>query len=187
MPTTAQRLLNQLPLISPFDSKHARFLAGRMSRRCAPLRKRWMQPVSNMQRCWRGRLLPSISSLNAAWQPIGPNQVASMAYGNVTGRVTAIAIDPADASGNTVYLGTTGGGVWKSTNAAGPAASVKFRSAYRHAACLQRECRSCRDSVAQHRCDQRAVRRCAGGHGRSERCLRFLLWQRDVAIGRWRR
>jgi len=66
------------------------------------------------------------SSLNAAWQPIGPNQVASIAYGNVTGRITAIAIDPADTTGNTVYLGTTGGGVWKSTNAAGPSASVTF-------------------------------------------------------------
>lgn len=53
-------------------------------------------------------------------------QVASLAYGNVTGRVTAIAIDPADATGNTVYVGTTGGGVWKSTNAAGAAAAVKF-------------------------------------------------------------
>jgi hypothetical protein len=70
--------------------------------------------------------LPQQSSLNAAWQPIGPNQVASIAYGNVTGRITAIAIDPADATGNTVYLGTTGGGVWKSTNAAGPSASVIF-------------------------------------------------------------
>lgn len=70
--------------------------------------------------------LPQLSGLNAAWQPLGPNQVASIAYGNVTGRVTAIAIDPDDRSGNTVYLGTTGGGVWKSTNAAGPAASVTF-------------------------------------------------------------
>jgi hypothetical protein len=69
----------------------------------------------------------SITGLNAIWQPLGPNQVASLAYGNVTGRVTAIAIDPADTSGNTVYLGTTGGGVWKSTNAAGPSADVTFR------------------------------------------------------------
>ena len=69
---------------------------------------------------------PRDTSLSAAWQPIGPNQIASTAYGNVTGRITAIAIDPADATGNTVYLGTTGGGVWKSTNAAGPAASVTF-------------------------------------------------------------
>jgi len=37
-----------------------------------------------------------------------------------------VAIDPADATGNTVYLGTTGGGVWKSTNAAGAAGSVSF-------------------------------------------------------------
>ena len=69
---------------------------------------------------------PGSSNLGAAWQPVGPNQVASAAYGNVTGRVTSIAIDPADATGNTVYLGTTGGGVWKSTNAAGPAQSVVF-------------------------------------------------------------
>ncbi|GGG65630.1 choice-of-anchor D domain-containing protein [Edaphobacter dinghuensis] len=69
---------------------------------------------------------PQLSGLNAVWQPLGPNQVASIAYGNVTGRVTAIAIDPDDPSGNTVYLGTTGGGVWKSTNAAGPAAAVTF-------------------------------------------------------------
>ena len=67
-----------------------------------------------------------VSGLNAAWQPVGPAQVASIAYGNVTGRVTSIAIDPSDASGNTVYLGTTGGGVWKSVNAAGTAAGVTF-------------------------------------------------------------
>ena len=50
----------------------------------------------------------SQSSLNAPWRAVGPAQIASQSYGNVTGRVTAIAIDPADASGNTVYLGTTG-------------------------------------------------------------------------------
>ncbi|MCL2659385.1 MAG: choice-of-anchor D domain-containing protein [Acidobacteriaceae bacterium] len=52
--------------------------------------------------------------------------MASLRYGSVTGRVTAVAVDPADPSGNTVYIGTTGGGVWKSTNAAWPAASVIF-------------------------------------------------------------
>jgi hypothetical protein len=69
---------------------------------------------------------PQLSSLSAPWQAVGPNQVASIAYGNVTGRVSAIAIDPADTTGNTVYIGTTGGGVWKSTNAAGSPASVTF-------------------------------------------------------------
>ena len=69
---------------------------------------------------------PRSSILTAAWTSVGPNQVASAEFGNVTGRVTAIVIDPADATGNTVYVGTTGGGVWKSVNAAGPAAAVTF-------------------------------------------------------------
>lgn len=69
---------------------------------------------------------PRAASLSAAWTSVGPAQVATVSYGSVTGRITSIAIDPADATGNTVYVGTTGGGVWKSTNAAGPAASVAF-------------------------------------------------------------
>ena len=69
---------------------------------------------------------PSISPLDAAWTAVGPAQIASQRYGTVTGRVTAIAIDPADTTGNIVYLGTAGGGVWKSINAAGAAASVTF-------------------------------------------------------------
>lgn len=64
--------------------------------------------------------------LTAPWQPLGPSSVHTPLYGNVTGRVTAIAMDPNDTSGNTVYIGTTGGGVWKSTTAAGPLSGVKF-------------------------------------------------------------
>src|SRR5579871_392742 len=52
------------------------------------------------------KALPRDSSLSTAWQPLGPMQVASAAYGSITGRVTAVAIDPADTTGNTVYLGT---------------------------------------------------------------------------------
>jgi hypothetical protein len=70
--------------------------------------------------------MPRTASLAAAWAPVGPAQIATAAHGDVTGRVTSIAIDPADATGNTVYIGTTGGGVWKSVNAAGSAASVSF-------------------------------------------------------------
>ena len=66
------------------------------------------------------------ANLTAAWQPLGPTSIVSGTYGALTGRITAIAPDPNDASGNTVYLGATGGGVWKSTNAAGPLASVTF-------------------------------------------------------------
>jgi hypothetical protein len=72
-------------------------------------------------------LQPRATSLASAWEPVGPAQIGSLAYGNVTGRITSIAIDPYDATGNTVYIGTTGGGVWKSTNAAGPSASVQFQ------------------------------------------------------------
>ena len=45
-------------------------------------------------------------------------------YGPVSGRVTAIAVDPNDATGNTVYIGGANGGVWKSTNAAASDATV---------------------------------------------------------------
>ncbi len=69
---------------------------------------------------------PHTTTLSAAWTPVGPGQVLSPLYGNITGRVTALAIDPADTTGNTIYVGTTGGGVWKSTNAAGSASAVTF-------------------------------------------------------------
>src|SRR4051812_18677796 len=69
---------------------------------------------------------PRLTSLDTAWQPLGPAQVMTAAYGKVTGRITSIAIDATDTTGNTVYIGTTGGGVWKSTNAAGPAVAVSF-------------------------------------------------------------
>ncbi|HKR27498.1 MAG TPA: choice-of-anchor D domain-containing protein [Acidobacteriaceae bacterium] len=61
-----------------------------------------------------------------AWQPVGPAQVSTSSFGPVTGRITSIAADPSDPTGNTVYLGSTGGGVWKSINAAGSPGAVSF-------------------------------------------------------------
>ena len=66
------------------------------------------------------------TSGESVWTPLGPAPLLSNAtgslgeldYGPVSGRVTAIAVDPNDASGNTVYLGGANGGVWKSSNAA---------------------------------------------------------------------
>jgi hypothetical protein len=52
-------------------------------------------------------------------------QVITPNYGLVTGRISSIAIDPADPTGNRVFVGTTGGGVWLSQNA-GTAGSVVF-------------------------------------------------------------
>jgi len=65
-----------------------------------------------------------------AWVQLGPAPLASDATGNgtqdyrqVAGRATAVAIDPADPTGNTVYIGGAQSGVWKSTNAASNTAS----------------------------------------------------------------
>jgi hypothetical protein len=67
---------------------------------------------------------------SGSWIPLGPMPLASDATGNgtqdyhqVSGRATAIAIDPADPSGNTVYIGGAQSGVWKSANAATSAAN----------------------------------------------------------------
>ncbi len=63
----------------------------------------------------------------ATWQPLGPAAVNTANYGLVTGRVSSIALDPADSTGNRVYVGTTGGGVWLSQNAAtANTANVQF-------------------------------------------------------------
>lgn len=58
------------------------------------------------------------------WSSLGPaplaselNSDGSMRYNWVSGRATAVAVDAADTSGNTVYVGGAYGGVWKSVNA----------------------------------------------------------------------
>ena len=73
-----------------------------------------------------GQPAPSSAAHGRRWAPC---RLASDASGNgtqdyrqVSGRATAIAIDPADPTGNTVYIGGAQSGVWKSTNAANNAA-----------------------------------------------------------------
>src|SRR5438105_7639286 len=72
------------------------------------------------------------SGTGPAWQPLGPRPLISdpsgfQSYGDVAGRVTAIAIDQADPTGNTVYAAGAYGGVWKTNNAtASPASSVSW-------------------------------------------------------------
>ena len=67
----------------------------------------------------------SSSASTAIWEPLGPSAVITPNFGLVTGRVSSIAIDPADPTGNRVFVGTTGGGVWLSQNA-GAAGTVVF-------------------------------------------------------------
>lgn len=52
------------------------------------------------------------------WTALGPSAVQTAGYDLVTGRITAVALDPSDITGNHVYVGTTGGGVWAAPNAA---------------------------------------------------------------------
>jgi hypothetical protein len=76
------------------------------------------------------RAVPHVAS--AGWVPLGPAPLTSdpgtgQNYGWVSGRATAVAIDPADATGNTVFLGGAHGGVWKTANgAAASAGSVTW-------------------------------------------------------------
>jgi subtilisin-like proprotein convertase family protein len=72
---------------------------------------------------------PTSDIVKGTWTPVGPTQVEStspVAHELTTaGRVGAIAVDPSDPSGNTVFVAGSTGGVWKTTNfmtrdAAGP-------------------------------------------------------------------
>ena len=59
-----------------------------------------------------------------SWVSLGPAPTATAAwnngsqdYGPAVGRATAVVVDQADPSGNTVYVGGASGGLWRSTNA----------------------------------------------------------------------
>lgn len=58
--------------------------------------------------------VPALSQTQ--WTAIGPEPTASSFFGNVSGRVNALVVDPCDATGNTIYAGAAQGGVWKTTN-----------------------------------------------------------------------
>ena len=79
------------------------------------VRVRAIQQYQQQQRQRR----PQLPSINPAWTPLGPaplpngqTQQFPAVVVPVTGRATAIAVDPTNA--NKVYLGTAQGGVWRS-------------------------------------------------------------------------
>jgi hypothetical protein len=88
----------------------------------AALRNRAIQQKMKMR---AARAVSQTSpGVSGVWVSLGPLPLPSDAsgiglqdYGWVTGRATAVAIDPNDASGNTVFAGGAYGGVWKSNNA----------------------------------------------------------------------
>ena len=133
----AKQTVPQTP-ISDADADHIKersewFFRGRLvhGKDSAELRRRAYQ-AKLLMRSQRAAALGKTTRANGAvslslgsWVPLGPMPLASDATGNgtqdyhqVSGRATAVAIDPADPSGNTVYIGGAQSGVWKSTNAA---------------------------------------------------------------------
>ena len=75
------------------------------------------------------RSRPQAQGTTATWESLGPTGVVTPNYGLVTGRVSALALDPSDSTGNRLFVGTTGGGVWVSQNAAtSDPANIKFVS-----------------------------------------------------------
>jgi len=53
---------------------------------------------------------------SSAWSPIGPSPTTGGTFSPVTGRITAIAVDPSVATGNTVLIGGAQGGIWRTTD-----------------------------------------------------------------------
>ena len=103
--------------VPPRVAQVHRFLAPRRGLRASQLLQ--ARPLSAL-------VAPRAADASTAvWQPLGPNAVVTQHYGLITGRVSSIAIDPSDATGNRVLIGTTGGGVWASQNA-GSSSSVLF-------------------------------------------------------------
>ncbi len=70
-------------------------------------------PVSTITFFLQG---PSFTEFKA----VGPGPIDTtnqgVDYVNVTGRTTAVVVDPSDRSGNHLYIGTPNGGIWETTN-----------------------------------------------------------------------
>ncbi len=61
--------------------------------------------------------LSPLSAVTSTWASIGPTPTTGGFFSPVTGRVTTIAVDPSDSTGNTVLIGGAMGGIWRSTDA----------------------------------------------------------------------
>ena len=112
-------------------SRHGRLVRGQSAalQRYRALRQKLQSRAFRAASHADGVTPPPRIAAGTVWTSLGPAPLASDAsgfgvqdYGPVAGRVTAVAVDPADGSGNTVYIGAAYGGVWKSSNA-GPASA----------------------------------------------------------------
>ncbi|HOX26165.1 MAG TPA: FlgD immunoglobulin-like domain containing protein [Candidatus Krumholzibacteria bacterium] len=89
-PDQFARLLNEMRI--PADRAESEYSAG--------------YRVRELERARAAKRAPRV---DLAWQERGP--------GNVAGRARAIVVDPDDPSNSTWYIGTAGGGVWKTSDA----------------------------------------------------------------------
>lgn len=111
-------------------SSHARQLPGYNS---ADLRYGAVQQKLRMRSEQQSQTIITPQISTSGWTPLGPAPFASDAsaigiqdYNWVSGRATAVIIDAADSTANTVYVGGAYGGVWKSTNALQSPSSVTW-------------------------------------------------------------
>ncbi|GAC1649869.1 MAG: hypothetical protein NVS9B15_09260 [Acidobacteriaceae bacterium] len=110
------------------------FRAGRTSLSTTPAAALRHAAIAQRSRLQSRLRAPALTQVQQ-WQELGPRPQFSSQYGNVAGRVTAIATDTGrDPSGNTVYVGTAYGGVWKSSN--GLSANPTFTPLTENAATL---------------------------------------------------
>jgi len=117
--------------IADSDADHVQernewFFRGRLvpGKPSAELRRRAYQGKLQMRSQRAGALAAAHATgqaVSVSWTPLGPVPLASDATGNgtqdyhqVSGRATAVAINPADTSGNTLYIGGAQSGIWKS-------------------------------------------------------------------------
>jgi hypothetical protein len=107
---------------------------GAHGRSAAALRLDAYQQMVARRKAVQGELKQSAThtaggsfTTSQTWSLLGPSPIVSNVsgsataaydYGPAVGRVTALFVDPTDATGNTVYLGGATGGLWRSTNAA---------------------------------------------------------------------
>src|SRR6266478_1008157 len=83
-------------------------------------RQRMLEAEGKLVRRSDGTLSAVNASINLSlsnWAPLGPTPTTGGFFSPVSGRITAIAVDPSDASGNTVLIGGAQGGIWRSIDA----------------------------------------------------------------------
>jgi large repetitive protein len=110
------------PQALPATAREQWQMNGRAGQGTAGLRRQAIQQKLRMRSIWLAA--KPFAVLTGGWNSLGPLPLPSDAsgtgiqdYGWVSGRATAVAIDPNDPRGNTVFVGGAYGGVWKSTNA----------------------------------------------------------------------